>query len=391
MIEVETLKEMIYDLHGYKESDKKYNFFYDETNNYRKVRIAANGFNDNRVLIENYVIGGICFKSNVTSESILKLKNKLKIDQEHELKSAQLFRGKKKFEDCIVNRNLSIILDWILKNAYIHYADMDSFYYTIIDIVDSVCADEIGILLPQDLLEAIKDELYFLLKDNIGFFVELCAKTNYPNIDEENIEFFCNALIFLIEKEIEANQEKYFVLETFRQLLKTARKSNELVFLQNNENDTIVESFHNIRQQKCIIFQKSFHIFDNEENDKKNMKNEKMILKDGSELLNYEFADSKKYFEIQLSDCIVALMSKYLKFLSYNSVEYIDNSVKKMNETGKENLWKLIKIIDKSDKENKFFIESINSQRINLNRNIMNSHIETLLKMQISTNFLKKI
>lgn len=96
MIEVETLKEMIYDLHGYKESYKKYNFFYDETNNYRKVRITANGFNDNRVLIENYVIGGICFKSNVTSESILKLKNKLKIDQEHELKSAQLFRGKKK-------------------------------------------------------------------------------------------------------------------------------------------------------------------------------------------------------------------------------------------------------------------------------------------------------
>ena len=52
-----------------------------------------------------------------------------------------------------------------------------------------------------------------------------------------------------------------------------------------------MESFHNIRQQKCIIFQKSFHIFDNEENDKKNMKNEKMILKDGSELLNYEYDD----------------------------------------------------------------------------------------------------
>ena len=67
--------------------------------------------------------------------------------------------------------------------------------------------------------------------------------------------------------------------------------------------------------------------------------------------------------------------------MSYNSEEYIDNSVKKMNETGKENLWKLIKVIDKSDKENKFFIESINSQRINLNRNIMNSHIENLLKM----------
>lgn len=377
MIEVETLNEMIYDLHGYKESDKRYNFFYDETNNYRKVKITANGFNNNRILIENYVIGGICFENNVTGKSILKLKNKLKINQKYELKSAQLFRGKKKFEDCIVNRNLSIILDWILDNAYIHYTDMDSFYYTIIDIVDSVCANEIGRLLPQDLLEAIKDELYFLLKDNIGFFVKLCAKTNYPNIDKENIKLFCNTLIFLIEREIEANQEKYFVLETFRQLLKTVR-SNELVFLQNNEKDTIVESFHYIRQQRCIIFQKSFHVFDNEDKDMKNMENEKMLLKDGSELSNYKFVDSKEYFEIQLSDCIVALISKYLKFLSYNSVEYIDNCIKTMNEIGKENLLKLIKIIDKSDKENRFFIESINSQRINLNRNIMNSHIENL-------------
>lgn len=49
MIEVDELYKAIEELHGYKENGKEYIFYYDETNNYRKVSIKSNGLN---VIIE---------------------------------------------------------------------------------------------------------------------------------------------------------------------------------------------------------------------------------------------------------------------------------------------------------------------------------------------------
>lgn len=380
IIEVDEFTKLLYEVNGYRENDREYIFYYDETNNYRKVRLTDRGFNNNNILVDNYVIGGICIKKDSNISNIMKLRDNLNISKTQELKSAQLYRGKKNFEEILKNRNLYFILNWILDNAYIHYTDMDNFYYTVIDIVDSICASDIGRMLPQDLIEAMKDEVYWLLKNNLDFFVNLCNATNYPNVDKNNIEFFCSALIYLIENTLEENEEQYFVLETFRQFLKSARKNNELVFLRDYEEKTIVESFYGIRQQRCMIFQKSFHFFDNEDKDKELMEKEKMILNSKAELKNYKFIDSKEKFEIQLSDCIVSLIAKYLKFLTYNSVKYVDECVEKMNSLEKYNMNKIIQILNKSDKENPYFIETINSQKINLNRKIMNDHIEFKLK-----------
>ena len=64
------------------------------------------------------------------------------------------------FGECIGNKKLNLILNWILENAYVHYSDLDGFYYTVIDIVDSICDTEIGKKMPWQLMEAFKSELY---------------------------------------------------------------------------------------------------------------------------------------------------------------------------------------------------------------------------------------
>ena len=61
--------------------------------------------------------------------------------------------------------------------------------------------------------------------------------------------------------------------------------------------------------------------------------------------------------------------------------ENVENTLKSMNKIGKENLTILIQIINKSNKENTFFLETINSQRVNLRRNLMNQHIENILNI----------
>ena len=230
-------------------------------------------------------------------------------------------------------------------------------------------------------MEAFKSELYILLKENIIEFLLLCKETNYPNVSSENVELFCNSLIEMIER-VSEEEGRWFTLETFRHLLKSKRKSKELIFLTDNLEKTIVESFHSLRQQSCIVFESSYHMFDKEEKDEEEMNLNKMLLNDETELKNFEFMDSKEHIELQISDIIIYLISKYLKFLTYNSAEDIDNKIKNLTEIGRKNLKKLIKIINKSDKENSFFICTVTGEKIRFNRQIMNQHIEFLLNNQ---------
>lgn len=377
MIYVDFMKEAIKELHNYKENNKRYNFFYDETNNYRKISLSNKGFNDNKILTDNFTLGGICIEKEkkIDTSNLIK---ELKLQKNQELKSKTFFKKMNAFEECISHKKLNLILNWILENAYVHYSDLDGFYYTIIDIVDSICDTEIGRKLPWELMEAFKSELYILLKENIIGFLLLCKETNYPNVLSENVELFCNSLIEMIERVTE-EEERWFTLETFRQLLKSKRKSKELIFLTDNLEKTIVESFHSLRQQSCIVFENSYHIFDKEEKDEEIMNLNKMLLTNGKELKNFEFMDSKEYIELQISDIIIYLISKYLKFLTYNSAKDIDDKIKNLSDIGRENLKKFIDIINKSDKENSFFICTVTAEKIRYNRQIMNQHIEFLL------------
>lgn len=376
MINVEEFFTAIERLHGYVDNGKKYIFYYDETNNYRKVRITEKGLNNFKVLFDNFTLGGICFEKNKEKDSKELITN-LKLQTGQELKSKTFFKGKNTFKDCIEHKKLNLILNWVLNNAYVHYSDIDSIYFSVIDIVDSICNNPIGKDFPQDLIDALKDELYWAIRNNFDFFLDICKKTDYPNVINEKVKVFCKGLIDIINKE----QENYNTLKLLKDLIELFINYNDLIFLRDNEGKTIMESFYSLRQQRCIIFRNSMHIFDKELIDEQKMNDEYMILNDGNKLENYKFIDSKDEINIQISDIIIYVIAKYLKFLTYYPNENIENILKSLNKIGKENLVKLIQIINKSNEENIFFIETINSQRINIRRNIMNQHIENILNI----------
>lgn len=375
MINVEEFYTAIEQLHGYKNNEKKYVFYYDETNNYRKVKITENGFNDFNVMLNNYTLGGICFEKSKEKDIGELIKN-LKLQNNQELKSKTFFRGKNTFKDCIENQKLNLILNWIFNNAYIHYLDIDSVYFSVIDIVDSVCSNSIAKLLPLDLTYAFKDELYLAIRSNIESFIDICKRTEYPNIKSENVKIFCQWLIDIIEKE----HGKYYTLELLKDLIRRVI-NDELLFLKDNDVGIIMDSFYSLRQQKCIIFRDSMHIFDKELIDEQKMNDEYMAFNDGKKLENYKFMDSKDETNIQVSDIIVYIIAKYLKFLTYCPNEIADFTIKNLSDLGRKNLTTLIQIINKSNEENPFFLETINSQSVNYRRNLMNEHIENILRI----------
>ena len=376
MINVEEFFTAIEQLHGYKDNGKEYIFYYDETNNYRKVKITEKGLNDFKVMFDNFTLGGICFEKSKERDNKELIKN-LKLQTGQELKSRTFFKGKNTFKDCIEHKKLNIILNWILNNAYVHYSDIDSIYFSVIDIVDSICNNPIAKYFPQGLIDTFKDELYWAIRSNFEIFLDICKKTDYPNVTNEKIKIFCKGLIDIINKE----QEKYTTLELIKDLIEQFINYNDLIFLKDNEERIIMESFYSLRQQRCIIFRNSMHIFDKELVDEQKMNDEYMALNDGNKLENYKFLDSKDEVNIQISDIIIYVIAKYLKFLTHYPNENVDNTLKSLNEMGRENLTRLIQIINKSNKENIFFLETINSQRINLKRNLMNQHIENVLNI----------
>lgn len=257
MINVDEFFEAIKQLHGYKDNGKKYIFYYDETNNYRKVKITEKGLNDFKVLFDNYTLGGVCFEQS-NEKNPEELIKKLKLQVGQELKSKTFFRGKNTFKDCIENERLNLLLTWVLNYAYVHYSDIDSIYFSIMDIVESICNNSIGKHFPQDLICALKDELYCAIRLNFEFFLDICKKTSYPNVTNKKI--FCKGLIDIINKE----QEKFTTLELLKDLIKQFIDVDDLIFLKDNEEKIIMESFYLLRQQRCIIFRNSMHIFDKE-------------------------------------------------------------------------------------------------------------------------------
>lgn len=380
MIDVTKLKEMIEGVEGARNSSK-YIFYYDETNNYQRVRISENGLTNNDAFTKNYILGGFCcLKDNkeMIDISINELFNKKLIKYlRGEIKGYNLFKDCKSFIECLNKMQVTEILNWVYNNGFIHYTTMNCFYYSITDIVDSFFTEEPEILIPKVYIDIIKSQLYHLIN---GFFkeefIELANQINYPNVEEKNIKILCDWLISIIDR---VNGRENFEFELFRQIIKSKRNSEELIFLKNNNDKIIFENFYSLRQQKCIIFDDSYHIFDKELRDEKFMSLNPMT-KDGKTIfVNYTFEDSKKYRLIQISDVVVSLIGKFFDYIDNNSIEVIKKEIKTINKTQKYNLKQLINLINKSYNEEKFLIEALNSMDYNMSRNNIMKYIERAL------------
>ena len=84
-MDIELIRTLIKEINNDNMPNKAYNFYYDETNNYRKVKLLdfGLGFKDNRVLTDNYTLGGICIEQEKVLDTD-KLMTSLKLQKNQE-------------------------------------------------------------------------------------------------------------------------------------------------------------------------------------------------------------------------------------------------------------------------------------------------------------------
>lgn len=324
--------------------DRKYEIFYDETNNIRKLHITNNRFN---ATPKSFVLGGICFSSSSQKLDTTEVRKLLLIqDNAPEIKIHHI--GKGTFTKFLNSQKLTTFLNLLLKKQiYIHFAVLDTLYWSLVDIVDSVCFD-----LPvfNDYALHIKNTIYNACASNPDELAILLNKYNYPNVKRECANRFMLEFGSFIKNNTSQTED------ITHSLLQLGASLPHLPFIENNKDldSILIESFSPFFLRPLYTFPLSAHTFDEEGEIQQEL--DKFTYSYKGNKIDYQFSNSQDSFEIQLSDVLCGLIGKYYDFLSENSSQELHSIKKGLNERQLLNKRLLTELIMKADQESNGFL-----------------------------------
>lgn len=319
------------------------NIYYDETNNIGKLKLSENGLNVNKH--ENFVLGGIALLSNQDIGKIEDFRKLLRIQSNApEVKFEMVAHGT--FDKMLGSAKLSHALNWLLeKDIKIHYCNVNILNWFILEIIESIVAQD-SFAHYQSMHRELKNELYHIATRDLASFLKLINNYSYPNIPKEKTkDFLVDLYQFIL---LNWPEHVFAPTEALKGIILQARTIPYLHFLVDNVPGELYSGTENFFLNRICTFKKSKHIFDNEKLIQEAIGDYALI--DGSSTVSFEFVDSKKYFEIQLSDIVAGFLGKYFTFIEKTPTKTLINMKKRLTFAQKNNIAALRKLIEGSDK-----------------------------------------
>ncbi len=280
-------------------------FYYDETNNYRKFH-----FKSGRLNIEDvgeFLLGGVVVDKG-RSIDISELKKEIRLDKTaNELKFKHVAKGS--LPDVLKSKKIKSVLEFLVNERIdVHFQRVNSFYWGIVDIIESVLSN-----LPNELKLChwgIKDYLYNALTTDIENTVNMLHTYNYPDIDSSKISKFYDDVSCIVKRTTSTNK---YLHESLLYALQIGGNQDEAVFIQDEEKLILVDNYSPFYRDRLLTFPASNHYLDMEENIKTSLD---LTLNSfqGAPLLNYKFLNSHESDWIQLSDVIIGLTAKIINY-----------------------------------------------------------------------------
>ena len=346
---------------------EKFSFYYDESNFFGKLYIQEKDgghFDYNFDIDRDLVLAGIVTEDqNIDIDEdglrhILELQNSAR-----EIKFRSQF-NKGDFLKTIDSERMDMLLGFFeSKDVFIHVAQINLFYFAVVDIIDSVidiaeleeyAADPFG----GDLIAAnhhLKEVIYKVLKEKKDGVLDLFNAYGYPDIDEEDIEDFCDDLICLIGPRRELSTDLKYITG----MIKKAGEEGEIIFLQGNKKRILVDDLAQFYLHFIGLFPDSEHFFDEQKEIKKWL-NRFVLVNDKEEQVdNYSFVDSKDEVLIQLSDIVSGVLGQMYMYLNKSNIHTISRDVKGMSNRQLECAGKLFRLLYRSSERNRGFFFSI--------------------------------
>ncbi|MFR2552602.1 MAG: DUF3800 domain-containing protein [Clostridioides difficile] len=302
----------ISDLHGVPNMNKEYELYYDETNNARVFRLKDGGFNFDEKAY--FILGGLAFEKekHPNTESLKKLRNKLNVHQNSsEIKFKHIQQKAKVFLELLSKRRVQDFIEWLYDNkCWIHYSYRDNFYYSIVDIVDSLEESFFG---GFDFNRELKSTLYDCITKDKDWFIHLMIYFDYPNIKDH--KQFIDEVLNWFER---INPDGHNLdIEYLRQSMES-HKEDILIFLEGNTDRVMIENYADIYRNSILTFHNSIHVFDEELEIQKSL--DKDIIEVFEKKISYEFVKSDNSVFVQLSDLTVGILRMWMGFLESHSI-----------------------------------------------------------------------
>lgn len=328
-------------------------FYYDESNNCRKFWLDYDKTDFNHNPDADFVLGGVASQKELDL-SFGEIQERFRLQKSmNELKSKSFFRGRD-FLNCIGMKTVTALFSLINEyDLFIHYVHVNNFFYTIVEILDSITDPEEIDSFGFDYF-GLKSTLFDMLHPQIGQVSEIMIKYAYPNIKTDSISDFCLDLCNLLGPKYEMKPEEKYVWGVLRR----AAEKDKLLFIQDNEDYLLQEDYAFFYVDRIMKFPRSNHCFDEELSIQNEV--ERLIREYGNaEPVNYRFVNSTNNCMVQISDLVVGLLGKM--FLFFNTVEAKDyrKIVCTLSDNQVENLCELHRLRMKSDSRNKGFLQNI--------------------------------
>ena len=356
MIDIDDWRDKQIRLHGLTDTDVKATFYYDETNNIRKLYIGSQGLNVADLKI--FILGGVVHKGEPHPLDLLLLREAMQIQKTApEIKLEHVAKGS--FLDLLRSRKLATFLHWIIESdLLIHYHDLDPFYWSVVDIVDSLLP---GLENPMLMLHHIwlKSDLAEVLRVDAAATVSLFHRHGYPGLTPEGSQPFLRELIQLFDshsRTISAPNARLL-----RQVLLAGLELDDLIFIEGNTPYRLIEDFSLFYLTRIAVFNQATHILDMEESIRERF-GAMVITQGGQPATHFRFVDSKTEPGIQLSDVVVGLLGKMHTYLTQTPRDEVAKDRDGLTGTALENAELLRDCISRSHDENIAFLNHVASQ-----------------------------
>ena len=351
MIDVNRMRDPVIALHGLKGADRPYVFYYDETNNIRRLLVTESGLNNSEV--KPFVLGGVAHSGSAADYDfdLAELREELQLQKSvNELKLKHL--GKGDFLQALNAKKIGTFLGWIQKRGLFRFtAVLDPCTWSTVDIIDSILT-EIG---DEDLMMrhlALKNDLYALLRRNVTGAVSLFQKFAYPNVGRANRLKFVEELWALLESTRDAFTAIDFPM--LKRVLQSAATLESVPYLEDEKPNVLIDEFSMFYLHRICLFKNSTHVLDTEDEIKARFSHEE-FLDNGHVLNSYRFVRSHDEPGVQIADVIVGLIGKCFDYVIRTTMPELVSANRGLTPLQRKNLEIFSRILDASTDENAAF------------------------------------
>ncbi|HDR9028358.1 TPA: DUF3800 domain-containing protein [Burkholderia vietnamiensis] len=347
--DVNLMREMMIRAFQLRRADDRLTFYYDETNNIRKLYLTDDGTNVSEH--KNFVLGGIVLEGGRALPDLASLRAELRMNSNApEIKFAHVAKGD--FETVLTSTKLRTVLSWIIEHGImIHYSSVNIIYWAIVDIIDAILSED-GFDSYRQHQQPLKNELYRIANLDKTSFLTLLKRHGYPDIQPgKTADFIADLDAFLDARSPEDDRLPALMLKS---LIRKSASLPELTCLLDNEEDMLIDGFHGFYTRPVVLFKNAVHIFDREIQVEKKLS--ETTFKDGDRDVSFRFADSKSEPGIQIADVVIGFLGKYQCFVEDHPLPELMRRKGEWNKTQTENFGLLRKLIDISDEASNAFI-----------------------------------